>query len=227
MLWTRLAGGAEAVALLTIMLSTALSWLITTLWLTFATGAAVRPNTAELMTSLFLILLVPVGLGQMCRSVPLLTAAVTRYKALIGGVARLLIFSIILKAAVGLADRLEGLTPSILLITAATALGVHLTALYAGLWSSKAMGFPRADCIAVAFAGSQKTLPVSLFLFEAYFRDAYPLAVLPLVLYHVGQLVVDTFIADGLMGKLASMRPTAPSARPGGANVAAENANDF
>ena len=54
--------------------------------------------------------------------------------------------------------------------------------------------------MAIAFAGSQKTLPVALFLFHAYFKDQYPLAVVPLAFYHVGQLVVDTFVADWLHG---------------------------
>jgi len=38
------------------------------------------------------------------------------------------------------------------------------------------VGFTRPACIAVGFAGSQKTLPVSLALLELYYRD-YPLAV--------------------------------------------------
>ncbi len=75
---------------------------------------------------------------------------------------------------------------------------LHLTALFAGLWSSKALGFDRPSQIAVAFACSQKTLPVALLLFETYFKDAYPLAVVPMVFYHVGQLIVDTFIAQEL-----------------------------
>src|SRR5262245_38467192 len=36
--WTRLAGGNDALALLVVVASTALSWLVTTLWLTLATG---------------------------------------------------------------------------------------------------------------------------------------------------------------------------------------------
>jgi predicted Na+-dependent transporter len=35
-----------------------------------------------------------------------------------------------------------------------------------------------------------------MLLFESYFRDDFPLAVVPLAVYHFGQLVVDTFIAD-------------------------------
>jgi sodium/bile acid cotransporter 7 len=78
-------------------------------------------------------------------------------------------------------------------------LAIHLLGLYGGLWSGRAIGFARPSRIAIAFGGSQKTLPVSLILFDAYFQD-YPLAVIPIVFYHFGQLIADTFIAERLAG---------------------------
>jgi sodium/bile acid cotransporter 7 len=78
--------------------------------------------------------------------------------------------------------------------------GTHLTALAVGLWSSKGLGFDRPNQIAVAFACSQKTLPVAIYLFDAHYQST-PLAVVPLVLYHVGQLTVDTFIAERFVDK--------------------------
>ena len=62
----------------------------------------------------------------------------------------------------------------------------------------------------MAFACSQKTLPVALLLFESYFKQEYPLAVLPLVFYHVGQLAVDTVIADHLRERQPTAKPLAP-----------------
>jgi sodium/bile acid cotransporter 7 len=52
--------------------------------------------------------------------------------------------------------------------------------------------------IAVAIAGSQKTLMVALHIATTYFGG---LAVLPAVVFHVGQLAVDTLIADYLSRK--------------------------
>jgi len=86
---------------------------------------------------------------------------------------------------------------STLIIAAIMCLAVHLIALAAGWWSSRALGIDRQRCIAVAFGGSQKSLPISLILFDAYFRQ-YPLAVIPIVFYHFGQLIADTFIAERL-----------------------------
>jgi sodium/bile acid cotransporter 7 len=207
-LWTRLAGGNEAVALLVILLTTATSWLATTAWLTATTGTAVGVDTAALMRELFIVLVVPVGLGQLARTLPPLVRLVWRGRTFLGILSRLLIFSIILKAAadvaVRLAARAELPAPALLVGTAGLCLGLHLTALLAGLWSGRLLRFDRPSRIAVAFAGSQKTLPVALLLFETYFKEAHPLAVVPIVFYPVGQLVVDTFIAERL-----ARRPTA------------------
>jgi sodium/bile acid cotransporter 7 len=201
-LWTRLAGGSEAVALLVTLLTTTTSWLATTAWLAGTTGAAIGMDTAALMRELFVVLVVPVGLGQLARLSPPLVRLVVRSRTFLGVLSRLLIFSIILKASVDVADRLaaraELPAPALLVGMVGLCLGLHLTALFAGLWSGQLLRFDRPSRIAVAIAGSQKTLPVSLLLFETYFKEAYPLAVVPIVFYHVGQLVVDTFIAEQL-----------------------------
>jgi solute carrier family 10 (sodium/bile acid cotransporter), member 7 len=201
-LWTRMAGGNEAVALLVTLLTTATSWLITTAWLTWTTGAVVGVDAIAMMRELLVVLVVPVGLGQLARTAPPLARVADRGRTVLGVISRLLICSIILKAATDVASRLatrpEMLSPALLLGTAALCLGLHLTALAAGLGSGKLLRFDRPSQIAVAFAGSQKTLPVALLLFETYFKEAYPLAVVPIVFYPLGQLVADTFIAERL-----------------------------
>jgi sodium/bile acid cotransporter 7 len=201
-LWTRLAGGNEATALLTILVTTATSWLVTPAWLAWTTGAAVGLDTAAMTRELFVVLVVPVGLGQLARAAPPLVELATRGRTMLGVLSRLLIFSIILKAATDVALRLtaqaELPSPGGLLTTAGLCVGLHLTALVLGLASGKALRVDWPNRIAVAFAGSQKTLPVALLLFETYFKDVYPLAVLPIVIYPVAQLVLDTFIAERL-----------------------------
>ena len=51
---------------------------------------------------------------------------------------------------------------------------------------------------AVGFAGSQKTLMVGLTLAIEYFPQA---PILPVVAYHVCQLLVDTLVADWLKAR--------------------------
>jgi sodium/bile acid cotransporter 7 len=204
LLWTRFAGGNEATALLVILLTTCTSWLATTAWLAAGAGATVAVDSAAMMNGLFLVLVLPVGLGQLLRAFGPLARAGEHYKVPLGVVSRLLILVIILKAATDvrnhLGDRQDELNLWLLALGAGICIGVHLFALAAGYQGSRLLRFSRADAIAVALSGSQKTLPVALFVFDAYFKDTYPLAVLPLVFYHVGQLVVDTFIAEAMVG---------------------------
>jgi sodium/bile acid cotransporter 7 len=199
-LWTRMAGGNDAVAMLVVLLTTALSWLVTTAWLTFGTGTAVVLDAGTMMRGLALVLVLPVGLGQLSRLAAPLNQFFDGHKEPVSFLSRLLVLCIILRAAVDVRDRLEaypaGLEPSTVLILLVLSLAVHLLTLTFGFWSSRSLGFARPNAIAVAFSCSQKTLPVALFLFDAYFVADYPLAALPLVVYHIGQLSVDTLIAE-------------------------------
>jgi len=202
-LWTRMAGGDEATALLSTMLSTAMSWLATTAWLSLTTGSQVAIDTAGMMRDLALILVLPVGIGQLARSAAPVARFADCFRRPIGVVSRLLILVIMFRAAHDVSTRLGeesvvlGIVP--VLQTGAICLGVHLLALFGGVWSSRRLGFDRATQIGVGFSGSQKTLPVSLVLLDLYF-PGYPLAVVPLLFYHAGQLIVDTFIAESWAG---------------------------
>jgi solute carrier family 10 (sodium/bile acid cotransporter), member 7 len=212
-LWTRLAHGNEATALLITVFSTSTSWLITTSWLTGLTGTMVALDPGALMLDLLVNLILPVGVGQLCRAVPVLFAVATRRRTELGVVSQLLILAIVIRAAAQAGAHLHqgthGLSVVTVLLTAGFCMGLHLATLAAGWWSAAWLGVDRPRRIAVAFGCSQKTLPVALLLFERYFQAAYPLAVLPLAFYHFGQLLVDTFIADAL-----APRPAPSTDRP-------------
>jgi sodium/bile acid cotransporter 7 len=208
-LWTRLAGGNEATALLVILLSTATSWLVTTAWLGLATGIHLAGGELQsMMTNLLLTLVVPVTLGQAARSVGRLARTADRFRVGISLVAQFLVLAIIFKAAADVGSRIhQGNTAvevSPLLAAALTCIGLHLGTLSAGLLSSHWLGLAQPQRIAVAFASSQKTLPVALVLFDQYFQSEFPLAILPLLLYHVGQLILDTFVAEVMAAKRAA-----------------------
>src|SRR5205814_3187203 len=119
-----------------------------------------------------------------------------RHKSFLSGLAQVFILAIVLKASTQVGIRLrEGparLTPADVIVAGSLAMGLHGGALYGGLWTAALLRFERGRCIAVAFCASQKTLPVSLFLFETYFQHDFPLAILPLLFFHVGQLLLDT-----------------------------------
>jgi solute carrier family 10 (sodium/bile acid cotransporter), member 7 len=208
-LWTRMAGGNEATSLLVTLITTAISWLATTAWLIAGTGTQTAINTAGLMLGLVLALVLPVAAGQMLQAVPPLARFAVRHKTGWGVISQLLVFCVILRAAVGVFDRLQADTTTVeagpVVAIAFVCLAIHLVGLIAGFWTSRALRFGRADQIAVSFACSQKSLPVALFLYEAYFQG-YPLAVIPMAFFHVGQLIVDTFIADRLSERSTAKR---------------------
>lgn len=207
-LWTRLAGGNEATALSSVLASTLLGWLATTAWLTATTGAEVALEPRAMMLDLVVTLLLPTLAGQALRLPHASRRFADRHKALLGNLAQLFILAIVLKASTQVGIRLrEGparLTPAGIVLSGGFAMGLHVGALYAGLWSGSLLRFDRSRCIAVAFCASQKTLPVSLFLFETYFQTDFPLAILPLLFFHVGQLLLDTLIAERLKSPLVA-----------------------
>jgi sodium/bile acid cotransporter 7 len=82
--------------------------------------------------------------------------------------------------------------------------------LSAGWWLACATGSPRRDAAAVAFAGSQKTLPIGIYV-AGLFGAAYPFALFPMLLYHTTQLFFDTWLASRLAAREPS--PREPSAR--------------
>lgn len=222
-IWTRLAGGNEATALMVTMATTCTSWLVTTSWLSLTTATQVEIDAAAMMRDLVLYLVLPVAIGQSARWPALLRHIADRGRTLLSVVSRLLILIIILQAVVlatrGLAQtttigwQLVGLLP-----IAGVAVSTHLAALGTGYWISGWLGFDTSNRIAVAFASSQKTLPVGLLLVHTYYRE-FPLAIVPMVFFHVGQLLVDTLIAErfrqhraDLPGKRTSSETVADSA---------------
>jgi solute carrier family 10 (sodium/bile acid cotransporter), member 7 len=202
-LYTRMARGDEATALLTVFLTTSSSWLVTPFLLRWTTGAEVAVDTAAMMLDLVLCLVLPVCLGQAARAVGVGGLA-DRNRTILGVVAQLLILCAVIKAAVMVTERLRAGSADVdawaLAGMALACVVVHLAALFLGLGSSRLLGFGRPQQLAVAFACSQKTLPVGLLLLERYF-SAYPLAVVPLACYHAGNLLLDALVADHLRGR--------------------------
>lgn len=197
-IWTRMGGGNEAVALLITLLTSGLSWMTTTAWLTCTTAAEVKLDAGELMLTLVLTLIVPVGLGQLLRAPASLRGLADRWKPALSVLAQLLVLVIILQAVV-LASRSVGSSLQAqlgqLALVSALCLAIHLLGLGAGYYGGFVLGLPADERIAAAIAGSQKTLPVSLVLITSYF-SAFPLAVVPILVYHIGQLVLDSLVIE-------------------------------
>ncbi len=197
-IWTRLAGGNDALAMLATVLSAATGWMATSCWLTWGTRVETPLSAQAMMGDLLLVLVVPVTLGQLARCWRLVVWWTVHYRAVNGVANQLLICVMLVKGVLTAAPAARELTVPVLLLLFALCWGLHLAGVAAGLFGGEWLRLSRPDAIAAAIAGSQKTLPVGLYLFQTYFQASYPLALAPLVFYHASQMVLDTLIAERL-----------------------------
>lgn len=198
--WTRRAGGNDAVAILVTVITNLSCFLMTPLWLWITTGQDVENESLQLSTmvpKLGLLVVLPMTLGQIVRRVGSVGAWAGRNKTPLGVLAQCGVLTMILFGAVQTGLRIRGGgAPGFagqVALMAAIVMFVHISMLVSGMQLGRLAGLKREDRIAVGFAGSQKTLMVGLQTgMELHF------SILPIVVYHVGQLVVDTLIADRL-----------------------------
>lgn len=196
--WTRRAGGNDAVAFLVTMITNLACFLVVPGWLWLLSGLRANVDYRAIVIGLIVLIVVPIVLAQLLRQWRPLGSRATRHKKSLSWFAQIGVLAMVLIGAVSCGEKLAAMEDnSILTVTnVALLLGgvtfVHLTALWLGLKSSAALGITWPDSIAVAFAGSQKTLMVGAYIALA----VGPLAILPMVAYHAVQLFVDTLIAD-------------------------------
>lgn len=209
--WTRKAGGNDAVSLLTTLVTNTACFALTPFWLNYGTSRSVPLDATALMQRLVLIVLIPTLLGQALRLPGRAAEFATKHKTAIGVVAQSCILLLVFLSAVGSGVQLQkadiGTQLNAVLLVWSCCIVMHVVAL-AVAWSGGGLfGFERRDRIAAAFAGSQKTLPIGVYLATdpAVFGGAnvvdglpVPFAVFPMLMFHASQLFIDTIVADRL-----------------------------
>jgi len=203
--WTRKAGGNDAVSLLVTLSTNTLCVVITPFWVSRIATQAISLDLLEMTLRLVLVVLVPTLVGQLLRLIPANAELATRRKVPIGVVAQGLILLLVLTASLKAGRQLSSGTAEIGIAALAwvwsCCLGIHLVGMAAGWGTGKLMNMELADRKAVIFAASQKTLPIGVLLATdpAIFGAAgVPFAIFPMLMYHSTQLVVDTVIAQRL-----------------------------
>lgn len=211
--WTRKAGGNDAVSLLSTVLTNGLCFIITPLWINAATGGGVTLGVRPMVERLVVAVLVPLLLGQMMRLRPAFADFATRHKTPLGVVAQSLILVIVSTAALNAGARLAagGEAPGAgsTLIVWVSCIALHLMGMWMAWMGCRTFQFSREDSIAVAFASSQKTLPVGI-LVANMFASVAPFATFPMLMYHASQLFSDTVIA-GRFARGNNRPPTSDS----------------
>lgn len=196
--WTRRAGGEDSIAMLVMLITNLTCFFVTPLWLLVLLGQSVQLDVSKLIGELFLMVLIPSVLAQTLRlRIPSLAQFATQHKTTLSTTAQIGILVMVLFGSIqmnqtphdGSQSATQGYTPYIETVIAASIL--HGFALATGWYAAKVMGFNRREQIGVAISGSQKTLMVGL----QVCIDC-GVSILPMVLYHISQLLIDTFLAD-------------------------------
>lgn len=233
--WTRKAHGNDAISLLVTLTTNLASVATIPFWLSIATWAfpfavsAADAGTISLQTGGLLDLrrtvlelvggvLVPIFLGQGCQQIKRFSTWGRLYKSQIGVASQVLILIMVwtasAKGGIRLSQTHVTISLASILLVWGSVIVVHLATLYAGLYSARGLGITRADQIAVAFAGSQKTLPVGLLVSEALSRQAgLSFAVFPMLMYHASQLFLDTLIVEQFLSEESPSSSTPEVAR--------------
>ncbi|HMP80531.1 MAG TPA: bile acid:sodium symporter [Pirellulaceae bacterium] len=196
--WTRRAGGNDVVCLLVTVITNGLCFVITPVWVYLLMGNSLPPDQLwGTVVMLIWVVLVPIIVAQLLRASSAAATWSTRHKISLGVVAQIGILWVVWLGAIQAGQRLEAAGAALdwwsLSLLALALVGLHLCVWWGAFRSSRWLGFSRSDQIAVGFSASQKTLMVGLAVaLQLDFN------VVPLVLYHILQLIIDTLIVGGL-----------------------------
>jgi solute carrier family 10 (sodium/bile acid cotransporter), member 7 len=206
--WTRKAGGNFATAILVTMITNLFCFLLTPLWVQLLTtgewsieqASAAQSNDQisllSMIKMLALLVVLPMVLGQVLHRRSRLGSWAMKRRTPLNVAAQSGILFIVLLGTIKNAQDVAA-SPSTVntwlnllhLIVAVNV--VHMSVFACGWYLSAAIGLKRPEQIAVAIAGSQKTLMVGLAI-----AQSLNVSILPALTYHISQLIVDTLLAQ-------------------------------
>ncbi|MEO0530776.1 MAG: bile acid:sodium symporter [Planctomycetota bacterium] len=196
--WTRRGGGNDAVALTVTVVTNVLTFVLLPAWAWLLVGSQQSVDAVALGLRLFLIVVVPIAAGQAIRSVRPLRYWCDSHRKGLSLFAQLGLLGMVLSGAVRSGALLEdpatrlGVSDwGLLLVLAAL---VHVALFVIAWWLARSAGANWPEALAAAVAGSQKTLAVGLSVAMSF----GPLAILPMIVYHGLQLLIDTVLVERL-----------------------------
>ncbi|MFG3043692.1 bile acid:sodium symporter family protein [Streptomyces sp. NPDC048202] len=193
--FTSIARGNVPAAICAGSFSSLVGILVTPLLASVLLGNSGGGFSADSLLKIVLQLLVPFLAGQLLRR--WIGGFVAKHKKVLGLVDRGSILLVVYTAfsegmAQGIWHQVSAPRLGALLLVEAVLLAVMLALTWYG---ARALGFGRADRIAIQFAGSKKSLAAGLPMASVLFGAHASLAVLPLMLFHQLQLMVCAVIA--------------------------------
>lgn len=196
--WTRKAGGDDSIALMTTVVTNLACLIVVPIgvWLVLAETAQI--TAVDQMKKLAIVVVAPLILAQVMRRFGLASWA-DRNKPRLSTFGQIGILSMVVFGAATGSGALDASTgqPEVTISwlagagTVIAAIVVHVLVLLIGIWLARRIGLDRPSQVAVGIAGSQKTLMVGLTI-----AIDCGVSVVPMLIYHLGQLVFDTLVAE-------------------------------
>ena len=193
--WTRRAGGNDAVAIMVTVITNLFCFIVSPAIIWAILGSATQIEPGPLLIRLALLIVLPIGIAQISR----LNSNVRQFSA--NRKPALSLFAqvgILLMVVIGSSKTGQGFLAGemsfelgSLSIQFLALVVLHLVILFAGYGLAIVLKLGRANAIAVAISGSQKTLMVGLLLCQEL-----QVTILPIVLYHAIQLIIDTIFVN-------------------------------
>ncbi len=187
---TILSRGNQEIALIFTLLSSSLTVVMTPLILKLSLGANVEFPIINMILKMLQVVILPVALGQLIRR--FFWEKSQSYIKGIRLVPQIIILVFVYSGFSVATGQIQGNTEIVLRITLVSAL-LHAVLLFWNFIMSLLLRLDNYTTTAVVFSGSQKTLPNGIYLWEKFFGDN-PIGAIPLAIYHLIQLVVDTMI---------------------------------
>lgn len=156
------------------------------------TGASLDLPVASMLLSLVLKVLVPTLIGQILR--PFLTTFINPYKKQLSIFNQVIVLMIVLNAMSSAADRILASDIAIVWIFVFM-LGLHALILAGNFGIARIIRLDLPSTAAFTIHTSQKTLTISYIVWAEHFYHSHPMALIPPIVYHLTQSVVDTWIA--------------------------------
>ncbi len=202
--WTRKANGNDAVSLLCTILTNGLCFLVTPFWLSLALGDGATLDTVKMIERLFYTALIPIALGQLTRVMTRAKKLADNRKTVFGSIAQICILSLIFWASVKGGGQLQGsnsseMTTVPVLLVWSSCIVLHGAGLVLAFFGGKVFKFKREEIAATVFSGSQKTLPIGIYIATDLLANRnLPFAAFPILMFHASQLILDTILIDPL-----------------------------
>jgi len=156
-------------------------------------GGHVNLPVLRMLSSLVITVLVPIALGKLAQSP--LKAFRSRYRQAFSVFQQCIVLLIIFNAVAGSGTNIRAAGASLPLLLSFI-IFLHSLILAMNFGISKIIGLDRPSTTAFTIHTSQKTLAVSYLVWSGYFASQYPLALIPGIVYHLTQMIMDTFVAE-------------------------------